>query len=375
MRVEDFIQALGADYFVGVPDSQLRSLSDWLMISHGVHPQHHTVATNEGTAVGLAAGYHLATGKTPVVYMQNSGIGNAINPIASLLNDEVYAIPCIFVIGWRGRPGTQDEPQHIFQGRKTLPLLSEMDIQTFVIGKSTTRLELDHVMSSFNTLLSRGKQVAFVIEKDALSFEGSIDYANASILMREEAIREIVNVSSGDLIVSTTGKTSRELFEIREELGQMHKKDFLTVGSMGHSAAIALGIAMQKPARTVWCIDGDGSALMHLGALALVGSMGLENLIHVVINNEAHESVGGMPTIAGSISFPGIAKACGYASAATVTNLSELKVILSRIKEIEAPCFIEISCKIGARENLGRPTTSPCNNKEQFMKHLKSSEG
>ena len=288
MKVEDFINVLDCDFYTGVPDSQLKALCNYLMNVYGIDEKHHIIAANEGNCTALAAGYHLATGKVPLIYMQNSGEGNIINPTASLLNDKVYAIPAIFVIGWRGQPGIHDEPQHIYQGQITCDLLDLMDIENFTIDTDTTIEELENVMKEYEKLLKDGKQVAFVVKKGALSYDGEIKYQNDNDMVREEIIEHIVNVTGENPIISTTGKASRELFEIRERNNQSHKYDFLTVGSMGHTSSIALGVAINKPDEKVWCIDGDGSLLMHMGAMAVVGNFNPKNLVHVVINNEAH---------------------------------------------------------------------------------------
>lgn len=372
MQVETFVRVLNADFYTGVPDSQLKALCNYLMNTYGIDPQHHVIAANEGNCTALAAGYHLATGRVPVVYMQNSGEGNIINPVASLLNDQVYAIPMIFVIGWRGEPNVHDEPQHIYQGQVTLKLLEDMDIAAFVLSPETTEAELERAMADFRPLLEKGKDVAFVIRKNALTYGEKVRYANDYPMRREEIIRHIAHVSGTDPIVSTTGKASRELFEIREAEGQTHGTDFLTVGSMGHASSIALGIALQKPDVRLWCIDGDGAVLMHLGAMAVIGQNAPKNLIHIVINNEAHETVGGMPTVAGSADLTAMARACGYPHAVSVRTFDELDSALQAAKARNELSFIEAKCSIGSRENLGRPTTTALENKTNFMSYLRS---
>jgi len=370
MQVEKLVEIIGSDFFTGVPDSQLKALCNFLMNRYGIDSKHHIIAANEGNCTALAAGYHLATGKVPVVYMQNSGEGNIINPVASLLNDKVYAIPAVFIVGWRGEPGVHDEPQHIYQGEVTVKLLEDMDIKTFVIGKETTDEEVEEAMKNFREILSKGKDVAFVIRKGALSYDGKVKYENSNTMVREEIIRHIAKASGEDPIVSTTGKASRELFEIREANKQSHKYDFLTVGSMGHTSSIALGVALNKPDKRVWCIDGDGSVLMHMGSMAVVGSNAPENLIHVVINNGAHETVGGMPTVASNIDLVAIAKACGYKYAVSVDDFDNLDKELNAAKERKALSLIEVKCSIGARDDLGRPTTTALENKINFMNYL-----
>lgn len=370
MKVEKLVEIIGSDFYTGVPDSQLRALCDYLMQNYGIDSRRHIIAANEGNCTAIAAGYHLATGKVPVVYMQNSGEGNIINPVASLLNDKVYAIPCIFIIGWRGEPGLHDEPQHVYQGEVTVRLLEDMDIQPFVIGRETTDEEVSDAMDSFRDVLAAGKSVAFVICKGAITYDEKVAYHNENIMSREDIIKHIVNVSGNDPIISTTGKASRELYEIREANGQGHQFDFLTVGSMGHSSSIALGIAANKPAAKIWCIDGDGAALMHMGAMAVIGANSPVNMVHIIINNGAHETVGGMPTVAGGIDLTGIAAACGYPYAVCVDNFEDLDRELSEAKTRKTLSFIEVKSAIGARENLGRPKSTAKDNKQKFMEYI-----
>lgn len=372
MKVEKLVEIIGSDFYTGVPDSQLKALCNYLMDRYGIDQKHHIIAANEGNCTALAAGYHLATGKVPVVYMQNSGEGNIINPVASLLNDKVYAIPVIFIVGWRGEPGIHDEPQHIYQGEVTVKLLEDMDIATFVIGKETSDDEAAAKMEEFRALLAAGKDVAFVIRKGALTDAPKVEYKNDNTMTREEIIQHIVKASGEDPIVSTTGKASRELFEIREANCQSHKYDFLTVGSMGHSSSIALGVALNKPNTRIWCIDGDGAVLMHMGSMAVIGANKPKNLIHIVINNGAHETVGGMPTVAGSIDLVAAAKACGYPNAVCVDSFDKLDTELEAAKGRNELSLIEVKCSIGAREDLGRPTTTALENKQNFMDYLKT---
>ena len=367
MRVEKFVGLIESDFYTGVPDSQLKALCNYLMNTYGIDPAHHIIAANEGNCTALAAGYHLATGKVPVVYMQNSGEGNIVNPAASLLNDKVYAIPMMFIIGWRGEPGVHDEPQHIYQGEVTVKLLDDMDIKSFIVSSETTEEELLGVMSEFEKLLAVGKQVAFVIRKGALSYDEKVEYKNENNMLREEIIRHITEISGEDPVISTTGKASRELFEIRESKSQSHKYDFLTVGSMGHASSIALGVALNKPNKKIWCIDGDGAALMHMGSMAVIGAYKPQNMIHIVINNGAHETVGGMPTVAAKIDLVAIAKSCGYPDAVCVGNFNDLDLELDKAKNSDRLSFIEVRCSIGARDDLGRPTTTALENKQAFM--------
>lgn len=370
MKIETLVEIIGADFYAGVPDSQLKALCDYLMNEYGIDSNHHVIAANEGNCVALAAGYHLATGKVPVVYMQNSGEGNIINPVASLLNDKVYAIPMIFIIGWRGEPGVHDEPQHIYQGEVTIKLLEDMGIENFVIDKETQPQEVETAMKNFHQLLEDGKNVAFVVKKGAISYGHKVQYQNSNRMTREEIIKHIVEKTGEDPIISTTGKASRELFEIRALNGQSHKYDFLTVGSMGHSSSIALGVALNQKDKKIWCIDGDGAVLMHMGAMAVIGANTPSNLVHIVINNGAHETVGGMPTATEKMDIVAVAKACGYPKAICVDNVEDLEKALDEAKKGNELTFIEVKCAIGSRGNLGRPTTTAMENKENFMNYL-----
>lgn len=370
MNVEKFVEILGADFFAGVPDSLLKPLCNYLMNTYGVDYAHHVIAANEGCCCAVAAGVYLATKKIPVVYMQNSGEGNAINPLASLLNKKVYAIPIIFVVGYRGESGVHDEPQHVYQGEITLKLLEDMSVKSFVIGKETTDLEVKNAMSGFEKELADGRCVAFVIRKNALEYDKKASYQNKYAMKREDIIRHIVKYSQEDPVISTTGKTSRELFEIRESQKQSHKYDFLTVGSMGHASSIALGVALSKPNMKIWCLDGDGALLMHMGAMAVIASAAPKNLVHVVINNESHESVGGLPTAASKIDIAKIAEGCGYSYAAAVSSFEELDKELNLAKQRSGLTLIEAKAAIGARASLGRPTSTPIENKTSFMEYL-----
>ena len=373
MKIIDFISQLRnieVSFFTGVPDSQLKALCDYLNIEQ---PQNNITAANEGNALALASGYHMATGKTACVYLQNSGLGNIINPLASLTNNKVYAIPVLLVIGWRGEPGVHDEPQHIFQGEVTLPLLETMDIPYFILTKETTENELMAFLQEAALHFENGKQCAIVVKKGSLTYPEAV-YQNSNSLKREEAIEVIVKYAGDDIIVSTTGKTSRELFEIRERNQQSHSYDFLTVGSMGHSSSIALGIALNKSEKTIWCVDGDGAVLMHMGSMAVIGSKKPENLIHVVINNGSHESVGGMPTVSETVNLTAVAKACNYQSVFSVSSIDNLESVLSSIKSSPKPVFIEVKSAIGSRSDLGRPTTTPVENKIALMVYLQETE-
>jgi phosphonopyruvate decarboxylase len=360
----------GVGFFTGVPDSLLKDFCAY--ITDKTEKQNHIIAVNEGAAVGLACGYHLATGRIPLVYMQNSGIGNAVNPLLSLADNEVYRIPLVLVIGWRGEPGVHDEPQHIKQGKVTCALLEAMGIP-YAVLESTEEGANRQIETCFNTIAKTQSPYAFVIRKDTFApYTLQKKEESNAAMAREEAIKAISSSRDG-IIVSTTGMISRELYELREKENPVnHERDFLTVGSMGHASSIALSIALQKPQIPVTCLDGDGAALMHMGALAAIGAKKPRNFCHVVLNNGAHDSVGGQPTIAPFIDLPSIARACGYVHVYQAGTKEELKNILA--KKNEELTFIEVIVKKGARRDLGRPKSSPIENKTAFINYIKKLE-
>lgn len=372
IRPEFFIEALrqkGIDCFAGVPDSLLKNICAY--ITDHFDASHNIIAANEGAAVGFAAGHYLATGQPACVYMQNSGEGNIINPLASLTDREVYNIPVLLLIGWRGRPGVHDEPQHVKQGKVTTGLLNVMGVNYEVLSKEEDKAakQIEKAASA----LRDNEVFALVIEKDTFD-EYKLQNVNANDLTmtREEAIQTVASaLSPKDVIVSTTGMISRELFEARTSWGQGHERDFLTVGSMGHASQIALGIALEKTDRRVWCFDGDGATIMHMGSMAIVASKKPANYIHVVFNNGAHDSVGGQPTVGLKIDLPAVAKAVGYASAFSVDNREALNEILNKANGLEGPVLIEVKVKKGNRKDLGRPTTTPIENRDALMQFLK----
>lgn len=361
----------GIEFFAGVPDSLLKNICAY--ISDNIDDKHNIITANEGGAIGLAAGYHLATGKIPVVYMQNSGEGNVINPLASLTDKDVYNIPVLLVIGWRGRPGVHDEPQHVKQGIVTLQLLDTMCIKYVVLSKDESEAA-QQIATAVNYMRSTNEVFALVVEKDTFdTYKLQKNEVRKEYTMsREEAIQIVAGtLKAKDVIVSTTGMISRELFEYRAAKNQSHEKDFLTVGSMGHASQIALGIALEKTDRKVWCFDGDGAAIMHMGSMAIVGQMKPNNYVHVVLNNGAHDSVGGQPTVGLKINLPLIAKSCGYEYVFDVESTNVLADTLQKIQTIDGLVFLQVCVRKGNRKDLGRPTTTPIQNKKALMNFLK----
>lgn len=374
IRVEEFYNVMienNIDYFAGVPDSQLKAFCDYVMKELGVG-KNHIIAPNEGNAVALASGYHIATGKIGMVYMQNSGLGNAVNPITSLTDQEVYGIPVMYLIGWRGQPGVKDEPQHVKQGKITLELLELLNIKYFVIKKTTEIADIIKILEEeFKEALAQGQSVAFVAEKDSLEACGKMKNENTNKLTREDAIKVVVDsIEKDTLIVSTTGKASRELFEYRENTNQGHEKDFLTVGSMGHASMISLAFAENSNKKVV-CIDGDGAIIMHTGAAVLIGSRKPENLVHILMNNGAHETVGGMPTISYDIDWENSVKAFGYKNVYKAVSEDEIEEVVKRAQKEEGPVLIEIMVNTVSRNELTRPSIKPIDNKKDIMAFMK----
>lgn len=357
------------DFFAGVPDSLLKNICAY--ITDNLPAKQNIIAANEGGAMGIAAGYHLATGKIPVVYMQNSGEGNIINPLASLTDKEVYNIPVLLIIGWRGRPGVHDEPQHVKQGKVTTGLLNTMGINYAILPKDEEGAAKQIKMAA-DYMKATNECYALVIEKDTFdAYKLQRVEVNDLTMTREEAIQTVAaSIEDNACIVSTTGMISRELFEARTAWNQGHERDFLTVGSMGHASQIALGIALQKPDRRIYCFDGDGASIMHMGNMAITASMECMNYVHVIFNNGAHDSVGGQPTVGLKIDLCGVAKAVGYKATYSVSTMDELAEKLQTIKHIDGPILLQVCVKKGNRKDLGRPTTTPIQNKEALMAYL-----
>ena len=363
----------GIDFFTGVPDSFLKGLCDELYDRFGTDSDAHIVAHNEGGAIGLCAGHFLASGRPALCYMQNSGLGNTVNPLTSLTDPKVYSIPCLLVIGWRGEPGTKDEPQHVKQGAVTLSQLDLLGIPYEILSPDTTEEGFRGQFAALLSVLAESRPAALVIRKGALKTDRHPVYGNSAVLTREEAAGILLEAAApSDCFVSTTGKLSREVFEWREARGEDHRRDFLTVGSMGHASMIALRIAEEKKDRRVWCLDGDGAVLMHLGSLPLIGRRSPRNLVHVVINNGAHETVGGMPVCSGALDLPELARAAGYPLIFSADSGESLRTVLRDLPAASGPVLLEIRCACGARADLGRPTTTPLQNRDAFMDFLRS---
>lgn len=368
------LENMGFDTIAGVPDSTLKQFCDGVQTYEG--NLKHYVTANEGAAVAVGIGAYLASGKPACVYMQNSGIGNMVNPLASLANGDVYGVPMLFIVGWRGEPGVKDEPQHVFQGKITCELFETLAVTYSVIDQNTTEEEMAAILQEAGNTLERGDQFAIIVKKGTFEKEEPFTWDNGNPMEREEVLGRILQALPRDTaIVSTTGKISRELYEQSDKIYGSHENLFMTVGGMGHASMIALGIAEKRPDKKVVCIDGDGAALMHMGALPFIAARAPKNFYHIVINNMAHESVGAMPTGCQQASFAGIAAAAGYRATDKLETEEAVGRIGGRIEAEEGPVLFEIPVSLGARSDLGRPKESARQNKENFMAFLNKGAG
>jgi phosphonopyruvate decarboxylase len=348
------LQKEGVEFITGVPDTLLNEFC--LYVEEHCPPGRHVIAANEGNAIALAAGYHMATGTVPLVYMQNSGMGNALNPLLSLAGNNLYGMPMILLIGWRGDPSTKDHPQHNLQGELTPVLLDNMDIPYEVVS-SDEGDGIDVARWAARTARETGGPVGLIAKKGMFECGEKEDLSkqpSAYEMSREDAMKCVIESLPSDAIyVATTGRASRELHALRKLSGGEHGSDFLNVGAMGHASSIATGIALAHPSRQVVCLDGDCAAIMHLGAMTTVAKYDLPNLLHIVLNNGVHESVGGQPSAGKMIDFTSIAEASGYATlGAPVTTREELQHSVQNLSSKSQASFIDIHIRKGMRSNL-----------------------
>jgi phosphonopyruvate decarboxylase len=371
LNPSDYLRVLnsaGVTFFTGVPDSLLKEFCACVTMT--MKPEDHLIAANEGASVGLAIGHYLGTGCLPLVYLQNSGLGNTVNPLLSLASPEVYGTPMLLMLGWRGEPGKKDEPQHVHQGRVMTKMLEDMDIPVVVLSSNIAEADVQTKAAAQKARDINGP-VALVVKKNTFD-KFAAPKVEADLPMgREEAIMAAAEVLEDNAaVICTTGMPSRELFEFRSRNEAGHHRDFLTVGGMGHASQIALGLAMAQPARPVYCFDGDGAALMHMGSMAITAQSNAKNLVHLVFNNGVHGSVGGQPTVGFNINMPQIATACGYAHAQRVKTKVELQEAIANSRTFDGVTFIEVQVRPGNRADIGRPTSTPAENKIAMMKFL-----
>lgn len=373
MRVEllvEKIRELGIETITGIPDSTLKSFCEYISNAGKTCFTQHVVTENEGASIGIAIGEYLSVGKPACVYMQNSGLGNIVNPITSMANKDVYGIPMLLIVGWRGEPGVKDEPQHKYMGKITDTLLDVLNIKYVILEKDTSERELKDIMNRARECFEQNEQFALIVKPGVLDKIDTSVHSNRNSLIREDVIEKIVRrIQPEDIVISTTGKISRELYELSEKIHGNHNQIFMSVGGMGHANMIAYQIAGRRPDKRIICLDGDGALLMHMGSMAVIGTNPMNNLIHICLNNDAHESVGGMATGAVGIKYSNIAQSCGYPNVYYVCENSELDNKLDQIDRIKELTFLEIAVAVGSRDDLGRPKETANDNKQLFMKY------
>jgi len=344
----------GVEFVTGVPDTLL---NDFCLGLDAEWPSpRHVLAANEGNAIALASGYHLATGTIPLVYMQNSGMGNAMNPLISLVDTAVYSIPMVLLIGWRGEPGTTDWPQHQRQGELTPVLLDDLSIPYRVLNPDEHEVA-ELARWAVRTARDTGRATALLVRKSVLEKKEKAGFDAASqvyTVSREEAIDTLLACApDNSLFVATTGRATRELHALRDIRGEGHDADFLNVGAMGHALSIAAGLAIGSPDRQIICIDGDAAALMHMGSLPVTAQLPVSNLLHVVMNNGVHESVGGQSTVAMKADLTEIARHAGYKTVGIAVHTRETfaKAIGQLVQE-KGPKFLEMRIRKGMRSEM-----------------------
>ena len=371
IEAKDFVRWLdeeGVNFFAGVPDSLLKEFGTY--VHQELPPERHLIAANEGNAVAVAMGYHLRTGSTPLVYLQNSGIGNTVNPLLSLVDPDVYAIPMVLLVGWRGQPGVKDEPQHVKQGRVMTTMLDGMDINWTVVPTDAVEAR-QLVVEAIQDARERLAPHVLLVEKGTFASVSTLSKSVVDFPTREEVVVEVATaIGTGVPIVSTTGMLSRELFEYRAQNGLDGSFDFLTVGGMGHASSIALGIGLAAPDDEVWCLDGDGALLMHMGSLGVAGDHAPRKYFHVVFNNEVHDSVGGQPTSITAVDIPALASSCGYVWTGRCETVSEVRSLIESMRAAGGPSLLEVRVRPGSRSDLGRPTRTPRESRAAFMTAL-----
>lgn len=370
-RFYNHLVARGIDFFTGVPDSLMKHFLQYLHTN--VEPKRHIIAANEGLAVALAAGYYFSTGRLPLVYLQNSGLGNTINPLTSLADKEMFGVPMLLLIGWRGEPGEKDEPQHKKMGRITQQILETLEIPFFILEQEEVA-SLELVNKAIETAVIAQQPVALLVKKGLFEPAKNSFTENAYELSREYVLEHLMNVFSGqETVVCTTGETGRSFYEINRRQGHLIKKELLSVGAMGLAAHIALGIDLWQDERVVM-LDGDGALLMHLGSLPATGKLTKKSFVHIVFNNGCHASVGGQPTLGFDIDFCTIAKACGYTTTFRIENKQSLQLWLDQSFNTQERQFVEIRINTAVSDHLPRPSGEPADWKNTLMSAMGSRE-
>lgn len=370
---QDFFNILkenGFTFFTGIPDSTFKNFMKFIVDNDGKCLQN-LVACNECESIALSAGYYLATNKIGIAYMQNSGLGKAINPLTSLCDQDTYSIPVLLLIGWRGEPGKNDAPQHKKMGRIMLSLLETLEIPYSILEPDLDYIknEMKKAKKYFN---NRKEPYAFIIRRNFFEdYDIKTLQKNNYELNREEAIELIMdNLDENDIVISTTGLISREVYEYRENREKDHFKSFYNIGSMGCASSIGLSIALQRPNKRILIFDGDGAAIMQMGVFTTIGKNFPDNLVHIIFDNHAHETTGNQPSNSTAVNFHQVALASNYNYGTIVTTKSQLLDVINEIKHKKGPQMIVVRVKMGFRLDLKRPEKEPTNYKEYLMKYL-----
>ncbi len=364
-RLYEHLRETGISFFTGVPDSLLKDFLKYLQDKAGA--DEHIIAANEGLATSLASGYYFSTGQLPLVYLQNSGLGNLVNPLTSLADKEMYSLPLLLLIGWRGRPGVNDEPQHVKMGRITIPLLDTLEVPVYLLGEDTLTA-FSQIKAAAAQAMNEKRPVALLVPENIFEPYQGVAETDQYSLVREEVIRKIIDtLRSDEIVVCTTGKSGREFYEQNNAAGQKIKKYLLSAGAMGHASHIALGISKQSTNKVI-LIDGDGALLMQMGALPTMANHAKNGFVHILINNGSHESVGGQPTEGFSADLCAVARACGYKHTNLISTEDELGKWLKNGLQQPSIQFVEIRTNRQSRKDLGRPKGKPAEWKDDFMR-------
>ena len=363
IKVDALINLLkknNTNFFTGVPDSVLKELSSYLK-----NKRNHIIATNEGAAVSIGIGHYLSTKKIPCIYMQNSGLSNALNPLISIAHKKVYSIPLILVIGWRGSPRIKDEPQHNVKGKITQQLLKLLNIKYTVLKSNKDFAKFDKQIKYAKKSKSI---VACLIERGTLQkiikSNSKKDFYN---LDKEFFLKKLLEeLPSKSKVIASTGYNSRELMYLRKKFNFNNSKDFYMVGGMGHTSSVALGFSLSSKNKT-FCIDGDGSFLMHLGSIMTAGNFANKNFKYILLNNNTHDSVGGQSTNADNIDFDRLSKSLGFKKFYSIKKKQNLRKIIKNFIKINSPSFLEVKVTNSKIKKLPRPDDL-IKIKNQFMK-------
>ena len=353
IKIDSLINVLkknDINFFTGIPDSILIELSRFLQ---NKNKRKHIRATSEGSAISIGIGHYLSTKQVPCIYMQNSGLSNALNPLISITSKKVYNIPLVLIIGWRGSPRVKDEPQHNVKGKITESILKLLNIKYTIVRSGND-------LSQFNKIVKNAKKnnniAACLIEQGTIKkIKKTYNKKNFYKLNKELFLKTLLEtLEKNSKVISSTGYNSRELMYLRNKYKLINTKDFYMVGGMGHTASVALGYSLSTKKKTI-CIDGDGSFLMHLGSIKTAGTFANNNFKYILLNNNSHDSVGGQNTYANNIDFEKLSKSLGFKKFYKIKNNKNLKQNIKRFLKGNNLNFLEVKITNSKIKNLPRP--------------------